>query len=62
MNISMICAAINELPLRKQWPILRSIERPRGRGHLSAVFMAGLPAYVYGGLVRLLPASGWLAD
>jgi len=29
---------------------------------LSAVFMAGLPASLCGGLVCLLPAFGWLAD
>jgi len=45
MNISKIRAAINELPLRKQWAILKSIEHPKHRGYLSAVFMAGLSAF-----------------
>ncbi|HOP48537.1 MAG TPA: hypothetical protein PK874_12830 [Desulfobacteraceae bacterium] len=46
--------------------ILKSIERSKGRGYLYAVFMAGLPASLCGGLVCLLPAfyqpsAGWLA-
>jgi len=43
---------IYELPRRKQRGILKSIEHPKGRG---------LVRRVYGGLVCLLPASGWLA-
>ncbi|HOP46050.1 MAG TPA: hypothetical protein PK874_00180 [Desulfobacteraceae bacterium] len=55
----------------EQRGILKSIERPKGRGYLYAVFMAGLPASLCGGLVCPLSAFyqpftslwlvGWLA-
>ncbi|HOP47036.1 MAG TPA: hypothetical protein PK874_05180 [Desulfobacteraceae bacterium] len=54
MNISKICAAINELPLRKHWAILKSIEHPKHREFKpSSAF--------YQPFTSLLPAFGWLA-
>ncbi|HPJ68265.1 MAG TPA: hypothetical protein PLS62_10805 [Desulfobacteraceae bacterium] len=67
----------NELPRRKsacalhadrQRSILKIIERPKGRGYLSAVFMAGLSAVFMAGLSAFyqpldgLPAYGWFTS